>query len=120
MLTIGETAEVLGISAHTLRYYEKERIVLPLRDAGGDRRYDESHISWLKFVIKLKETQMPIAAIQKYASLVREGEHTAEARVKLLAEHKRSIRAQLETLTAADEMLERKIAGYRTLIGSSR
>ncbi len=118
MLTIGETAELLGISTHTLRYYEKERIVVPQRDAGGDRRYDESHINWLKFVIKLKETQMPIAAIQKYASLVAEGDHTAEARLNLLAEHKRAIRAQLETLQAADEMLERKIAGYRTFIHS--
>ncbi|OWA35256.1 MerR family transcriptional regulator [Saccharibacillus sp. O16] len=118
MRTIGETAELLGISAHTLRYYEKERIVVPLRDAGGDRRYNESHIGWLKFVIKLKETQMPIASIQKYASLVAEGDHTSQARLELLAEHKRSIRAQLETLQAADEMLERKIQSYQTFIHS--
>ncbi|OWR27372.1 MerR family transcriptional regulator [Saccharibacillus sp. O23] len=118
MLTIGETAELLGISAHTLRYYEKEQIVVPHREPGGDRRYDESHIGWLKFVIKLKETQMPIAAIRKYAALAAEGDHTSEDRLNLLAEHKRSIRAQLETLQAADEMLERKIAGYRTFIHS--
>ncbi|CAM3570109.1 MULTISPECIES: MerR family transcriptional regulator [Saccharibacillus] len=115
MYTIGETAQQLGISAHTLRYYEKEEIVRPLRDAGGDRRYDESHIKWLQFVIKLKETRMPIASIKKYASLVIEGEQTAGDRLNLLAEHQRSIRAQMQTLQDADEMLTFKIASYRTL-----
>ena len=115
MHTIGETAELLGISAHTLRYYEKEEIIIPLRDSGGDRRYTESHIKWLQFVIKLKETQMPIASIKKYASLFKEGDHTAADRLNLLAEHQRSIRAQMQTLQDADEMLTFKIASYRTL-----
>lgn len=116
MHTIGETSQLLGISAHTLRYYEKEAIIVPLRDAGGDRRYDESHIQWLRFVIKLKETQMPIASIKKYASLYAEGDHTATDRLNLLAEHRRSIQAQLQTLHEADEMLAYKIASYRTVI----
>lgn len=62
MHTIGEVAKILGISTHTtLRYYEKEKIITPVCDASGDRRYNDSHIKWLQFVIKLKETQMPIA-----------------------------------------------------------
>ncbi|WP_172256401.1 MerR family transcriptional regulator [Saccharibacillus deserti] len=115
MYTIGETAGLLGISAHTLRYYEKEEIIVPLRDTGGDRRYTESHIKWLQFVIKLKETQMPIASIKKYASLVTEGEQTALDRLNLLAEHQRSVRAQIQMLQDADGMLTFKIASYRTL-----
>lgn len=117
MHTIGEVAELLHISAHTLRYYEKEQIVTPLRDASGDRRYNESHLKWLQFVIKLKETQMPITTIKKYASLFQEGEHTAADRLKLLEEHKESIQKQMHILNTADEMLEHKISSYRTLIG---
>ncbi|MFC4306728.1 MerR family transcriptional regulator [Cohnella boryungensis] len=113
MYTIGETAQMIGISTHTLRYYEKENIIAPLRDAGGDRRYDDSHLRWLRFVIKLKETQMPIGIIKKYASLVLEGEHTAQERLSLLEEHKRSIKKQICTLHAADEMLEHKISAYK-------
>ncbi|MCO0601406.1 MerR family transcriptional regulator, partial [Peribacillus butanolivorans] len=60
MHSIGEVAKILGISTHTLRYYEKEKIIIPVRDASGDRRYNDTHIKWLQFVIKLKETQMPI------------------------------------------------------------
>ncbi len=113
MLTIGEVSEMLGISAHTLRYYEKEKIIIPVRDAGGDRRYNDLHLKWLKFVIKLKETQMPIAKIRKYASLVQEGEHTSLERLSLLEEHKLHIKQQMETLEAADGMLELKITAYK-------
>lgn len=117
MHTIGEVAELLGISAHTLRYYEKEQIIIPLRDAGGDRRYNESHLKWLQFVIKLKETQMPIAVIKKYASLFQEGEHTAPERLELLENHKRAVEDQMNNLHAANEMLELKIMAYRSFIG---
>ncbi|MNH84075.1 HTH-type transcriptional regulator AdhR [compost metagenome] len=113
MYTIGEVAQILGISTHTLRYYEKEEIIISVRDASGDRRYDDSHLKWLQFVIKLKETQMPIAKIRKYASLALEGEHTTQERLSLLEEHKDSIKTQIRTLQAVDEMLERKTSAYK-------
>ncbi|QOS78915.1 MerR family transcriptional regulator [Paenibacillus sp. JNUCC31] len=116
MHTIGETAEMLGISAHTLRYYEKEQIITPARDASGDRRYNDSHIQWLQFVIKLKETQMPIVTIKKYAALFLEGDHTTLDRLSLLEEHRLSIQNQIETLKTVDEMLEHKIEFYKEFI----
>lgn len=118
MFTIGEVAETLGISTHTLRYYEKENIITPDRDASGDRKYSETHLKWLQFVIKLKETRMSIANIKKYASLVREGEHTTEERLSLLEEHKQAINEQIRTLQAADVMLEHKITAYKVFISN--
>lgn len=49
--TISEVAKLLGVSAHTLRYYEKEEIIVPQRNAHGERLYDESHVAWLRFVM---------------------------------------------------------------------
>ncbi|MBH0333960.1 MerR family transcriptional regulator [Brevibacillus brevis] len=118
MRTIGEVAHLLGISTHTLRYYEKEKIMIPDRDERGDRRYSDSHIQWLRFVIKLKETQMPISKIKKYASLFLEGEHTASARLSLLEDHKHYIEQQIKTLIDVDGMLERKIVGYKDYISN--
>ena len=43
MYTISEVAKLLGVSTHTLRYYEKENILIANRDANGNRLY-ESHI----------------------------------------------------------------------------
>lgn len=91
MYTIGEVAHLLGISTHTLRYYEKEKIIYSDHDENGDRRYNDSHIQWLQFVIKLKETQMPISKIKKYAALFLEGDQTTLARLSLLEEHKHTL-----------------------------
>ncbi|TKI56742.1 MerR family transcriptional regulator [Brevibacillus antibioticus] len=118
MYTIGEVAHLLGISTHTLRYYEKEKIIIPDRTESGDRRYNDSHIRWLQFVIKLKETQMPISKIKQYASLFLEGEHTTIARLTLLEEHKRYIEQQIKMLIDVDDMLERKIVAYKDSISN--
>ena len=116
MYTIGEVAHLLGISTHTLRYYEKEKIIYSDRDENGDRRYNDSHIQWLQFVIKLKETQMPISKIKKYAALFLEGDQTTLARLSLLEEHKHTIKVQIRTLIDVDDMLERKIVAYKDYI----
>ena len=116
MYTIGQAAEILKVTTHTLRYYEKEKIITPVRNGNGERLYDEFHLKWLKFVLKLKETQMPIAQIKEYTRLVREGEHTANERLKLLEHHQLSIQNQIDTLQSTDQMLGEKIAGYKELI----
>lgn len=116
MYSIGEVAQMLGISTHTLRYYEKEQIILPDRNENGERLYSESHIQWLRFVLKLKETQMPVNKIKEYAHLYTEGEHTSLARLDLLVEHKQSIEHQLKTLEETNKMLEHKINLYKEAI----
>jgi len=116
MYSIGEVAQMLGISTHTLRYYEKEQIILPDRNVNGERLYSESHIQWLRFVLKLKETQMPVNKIKEYAHLYTEGEHTSLARLDLLVEHKQSIEHQLKTLEETNKMLEQKINFYKEII----
>ncbi|MED0947197.1 MerR family transcriptional regulator [Bacillus mobilis] len=113
MYTISEVAKLIRVSTHTLRYYEKENILIANRDTNGNRMYEESHIKWLQFVMKLKQTQMPIAKIREYARLYLEGEHTTEARLQLLENHKTSIQTQRENLVITEKMLENKISAYR-------
>ncbi|PGS56364.1 MerR family transcriptional regulator [Bacillus sp. AFS041924] len=118
MYSIGEVAHMLGISTHTLRYYEKENIILPDRNANGERIYSDSHVQWLRFVLKLKETQMPVGKIKEYAHLYTEGEHTSLARLELLVKHKQSIENQIRTLVETNKMLEQKISSYKEIIRS--
>lgn len=116
MYSIGEVSQKLGISAHTLRYYEKEKIIFPNRNENGERIYHTNHVHWLQFVLKLKETQMPISKIKEYAHLFTQGEQTSLARLKLLEEHKMTIENQLKTLEETNEMLEKKIRSYKNFI----
>ncbi|WP_273832236.1 MerR family transcriptional regulator [Guptibacillus sedimenti] len=113
MYSISEIAEMVDISAHTLRYYEKEGIIDPIRNDHGARQFTEQHLKWLQFVKKLRETQMPVSQIKEYTRLFLEGEHTANARLKLLEDHQQFIRDQIETLLATDDMLTKKISTYK-------
>lgn len=116
MYTISDVAQLLGITAHTLRYYEKEGIIAPIRNANGDRVYNDSNLAWLRFVMRLKQTQMPISQIREYAQLYLEGEHTAQARLNLLEDHRSSVQSQIRNLTATEKVLKDKIAAYKNFI----
>lgn len=47
---ISEAAGLVGLSAHTLRYYEDEGLVAPARDAAGYRRYGDFDLRRLVFL----------------------------------------------------------------------
>ncbi|MGO4908505.1 MerR family DNA-binding transcriptional regulator [Pseudorhodobacter sp. W20_MBD10_FR17] len=60
-MKIGELAKRSGLTAYTIRYYERIGL-LPFanRDAGGQRDYDPSILVWIEFLGRLKATGMPI------------------------------------------------------------
>ena len=56
MLTIQEVSQRLGLTPHTLRFWEKEleRVIVPLRTKGGQRRYTLEHLFVIDEVKRLK------------------------------------------------------------------
>jgi DNA-binding transcriptional MerR regulator len=113
-LTIAEAAEASGVSAHTLRYYEREGILEPARRASnGHRRYGELELEWIRFLTKLRATGMPIRQIRAYADLYRRGEGTHVQRLALLEEHRENVREQLAATERNLELIDRKIDYYR-------
>lgn len=109
-LTIGEAAHFLDLSEDTLRYYERAGLTPPVeRASSGHRRYSEDDLRWFSFVVRMRATGMPIATLQRYAALTREGEHTAAERQAILEEHRSKVRAQIEELHTALQTVEHKI-----------
>jgi DNA-binding transcriptional MerR regulator len=115
-MTIAEAAERSGLSAHTLRYYERIGLIHPVgRGHNGHRRYGRDDMDWLALLTKLRTTDMPIRQMVEYAELVREGPHTAARRRSMLEAHRDAIRAQMAQLEETADVLERKIAIYREM-----
>lgn len=113
-LTIAEAAALTGLTAHTLRYYERAGLIAPVeRNGSGRRRYAESDLEWLRFLVRLRETGIPIAQMRAYAALRTQGPGATAERLAILAEHQANLRAQLARLHDHDVALERKIATYR-------
>ena len=119
MYRIQEFAALTGLSADTLRYYEKEGLLAPARDANGYRIYSERDAAWLAFILRLKETNMPLAQIKAFARLRAEGEATLAARYALLLAHQQALAAQLARLADHRAHLAEKLRHYEALLRSS-
>ena len=113
-MTISDAARAAGVSAHTLRYYERAGLLDPIeRGESGHRRYrDEDHVR-IQFLTKLRATGMPIRRIREYADLVRRGEDTNERRLAMLEAHRDAVRARLAETQQNLDLIEQKIDHYR-------
>lgn len=113
-LTIAEMARETGLSAHTLRYYERVGLLHAIARAdSGHRRYGEADVAWVAFLHKLRSTGMPIREMQAYAALVRQGGETSDERQALLTAHRARVVQQIADLTENLAQIEWKIARYQ-------
>ncbi|WP_461225489.1 MerR family transcriptional regulator [Lacticaseibacillus suihuaensis] len=110
---IGEFAANLGLSSYTLRYYEKEGLVAPHRDANDQRYYTDEDVAWLRFLLHLKGTGMTMAQLREYVRLRAQGDATLTARLTLLQDVQEEAQAQIRALQHNLAVLDDKVAWYQ-------
>ncbi|KNB52949.1 MerR family transcriptional regulator [Streptomyces caatingaensis] len=116
--TISEVADYAGLSAHTLRWYERIGLMPHVdRSHTGQRRYTDRDLDWLDLVGKLRLTGMPVADMVRYAEMVREGDHTVVDRLRLLSSHREDVRRRIAELQSTLDVLDYKIDRYGELCG---
>ncbi|CAH7298750.1 Transcriptional regulator, MerR family [Vibrio chagasii] len=107
-------SSLVGLSAHTLRYYEKIGLLKNVqRNSSGHRVYTAKDVKWLEFVIRLKETAMPLEEILEYARLREQGSSTVLERQALLEQHQQSLKAHIAQQQSHLSALEAKIDLYK-------
>ncbi|MFB9905738.1 MerR family transcriptional regulator [Allokutzneria oryzae] len=117
-LTVSEAAAAAGVSTHTLRYYERAGLLDHVeRGPSGRRRYGPQDLGAIEFILRLRNTGMPIGEIRKYADLVRAGAGNERARLGLLEDHRDKIVASLAEQRAHLAAIEKKIQIYAELLG---
>jgi DNA-binding transcriptional MerR regulator len=116
--SIGEFARATGMSAHTLRYYEREGLLTAKRGGGGQRYYLDADMRWVEFIKRLKETGMPIKEIKRYAALRLEGDATIKARMEMLREHREFIVAEMNKWDRHLNNMDQKIELYENELAS--
>jgi DNA-binding transcriptional MerR regulator len=113
-LTVAEAAREAGVSAHTLRYYERAGLLAPIeRNGSGHRRFSAEDVEWVVMCTKLRATGMPIRRIREYAELVRAGEGNEAERLALLEAHREQVVEQLAEIERNLELVDYKIGLYR-------
>jgi DNA-binding transcriptional MerR regulator len=114
-LTIADAARRTGVSAHTLRYYERAGLVVTRvdRTAGGRRRYRKLDLDWIDVCTRLRATGMPIRKIRAYADLVAAGRGNEGERLALMEAHQAEVLAKLAELRENLQLIDHKIDVYR-------
>lgn len=113
-LTIQEAAEQTGVSAHTLRYYERIDLLKPVsKSSSGHRRYFEEDMHWIHFLSLLRVTGMPIEQMKEYVELERNGPQTEAARLDLLEQHRKDVLEEIALLKNNLKAIDMKIAVYK-------
>jgi DNA-binding transcriptional MerR regulator len=111
--TIGDVAERTGLSAHALRFYEREGLLTGrVRRQSGQRRYSASDLEWINICVKLRASGMPLAAIRRFAELVIEGPGNEHERLALLREQQKRILTQIVELNDCLDVINWKVGIY--------
>ena len=111
---IGRLARETGRSVHAIRWYERQGLMPGVeRDSGGRRVYSNEHVSWLRFLERLKCAGMSMREMKAYAALVRRGRASIGERMELLAAQQRRTAALIAELQEAQRLIARKQAYYR-------
>lgn len=107
--TIKDVAKRTGISAYTLRYYDKEGL-LPFvrRSDSGIRIFTEEDFEPLYTITVLKKSGMPISNIRAFMELYVKGDETLHERKLMFEEHKKNLQTKIDEL---NEMM--KIVDYK-------
>jgi DNA-binding transcriptional MerR regulator len=113
-LSIADAAAASGLTTHTLRYYERDGLMLDAieRAPSGHRRYAERDLTWIRMITRLRSTGMPIREVRAYAALVRAGAGNEVERLALLRAHRDRVLAQLAEVRENLEAIDYKVEVY--------
>ncbi len=111
--SIGQVAKKLGLTTHTIRYYDKEGLLPFVRKgSSGARVFLDEDVDWLLIVECLKGTGMPLKEIKKYIQLCQQGDQTLQTRLEMFKKQKVKIEEQMVILNQYMEKINFKIAYY--------
>jgi DNA-binding transcriptional MerR regulator len=109
---ITEAAELVGLTPHTLRYYEQQGLVRPTRNPSGYREYSSFELRRLVFLTRMRLSGMTMHDLKHYIALVEQGDATIPERRRIMLDQRDRIKRQLRELALALETTEYKIHTY--------
>lgn len=116
-MTIAETSKKYGLTADTLRYYERIGLIPPVpQTKGGVRNYDDASCGWIELVRCMRSAGVQIEALIEYGALCRQGEGTEERRKEILLEQRALLLGRMEKMQRSLDRLDYKIANYDQIL----
>ena len=112
-MTIAEVSKQYGISADTLRYYERIGLIPPVpRTKSGIRDYDEVSCGWIELMKCMRAAGVQIEALIEYVALFQQGDSTVDARKAILIEQRDQLVERMADMQRSLDRLNYKIDRY--------
>lgn len=112
-MKIAEVSKASGLSAHTIRFYEKSGMLPNIeRSSDGHRQFTPRHVEWLTLLYWLRETGMSLKQMRRFTALAKEGDEAIAERRQILANHADTLKAKRAMLEKCESVLAIKIASY--------
>lgn len=116
-MTIAEVSKITGLTADTLRYYERIGLISNVeRKSSGVRDYSDQNLKRIGFLKCMRSAGMPLEKLVEYVNLFEEGEHSVSARKELLVEQKTILDSKIQELEETRTRLNNKIENYESVI----
>lgn len=117
MYTISDVSEIMGISAHTLRFYDNEGLIPGLtKGVNNIRLFSIKDMEWVYIVQCLRRTGMPIAEIRRYIEACHEGITTVGERYDMLMRQRKQVKKELKEVKERLKTLQCKTDYYQALL----
>jgi DNA-binding transcriptional MerR regulator len=115
--TVKQVAEKMGISAHTLRFYDKEGLFPYVsRDENNVRLFSEQDLDWVSIVQCLRDTGMPLAEVKEFIQLCLLGDSTIPTRYQLIKNQVQKAQQDLTAMEKRINTLKIKVEYYNGLL----
>ncbi|MEM7076390.1 MAG: MerR family transcriptional regulator [Pseudomonadota bacterium] len=112
-MRIAEAAEACGLSAHTIRFYEKTGMLPEIeRGPDGHRRFTPRLVEWLTLLYWLRETGMSLKQMRRFTALAKAGDAGIQERRQILLDHAATLKSKRATLEKCERILAIKITSY--------
>ena len=112
-MNIKEAAAKCGVSANTIRYYEKVGLLTTIdRTPSGIRIFGERTLSRISFVRSMRQAGMPIATLKTYMGLIDDEANHHDAQLALLKEQRAIMADKKADIQYAIDYLTYKIDHY--------
>lgn len=112
-MTITEVSEKYGLSADTLRYYERIGLIPKVhRNKSGVRDYTKEDCNWVEFIKCMRESGLPIEVLINYVTMFQQGDSTINERKELLIDQRKVLAEKIHEMKRTLERLDEKIDSY--------
>ena len=118
--SIGQVAKQFGLPVSTLRYYDREGLFPGLERSGGIRRFGLQELERLRLIECLKRSGLEIRDIRQFMEWCTEGSGTYAQRLELFVRQEERVRAELDKLQKALDVIRFKRWYYEQALQDER